>query len=542
MKGGGDVFEVEPSSKVSIMAHSSVYATVAFRPMAIQSYSACFEVIPDSAKGKSLTFELYGEGNLPQVSVTRPVLRNSKGQCCMLFQRLSLHHHQTQILVLANTGTISAMVTLEVTQAASVFDLQPPTSEPGALLKQDSADELLLSPLPTPNPRGPLTLTLGVGESTHLPVKFTPLGVKKYKGELWVSIKDNMFERFPVRMVGEGYEDDLIIDSIRGQTDEERVQEPEEVPDDVEGTKTSSLFSFLALFYAYITYLAATRAIELNFGTLAVSENRQISFRLGNLSESTVKFQWPSVPLLVFQPSVGHIKPKTSKTVYVTFKATKPQALKAQRVVGKVCKILFNRPLARVPDWDDRMKSVQWVTAPPPPPSTTGGLENASLNSIPGSSSTASKPHIPPLKRKVVETEKEPSHQVVEESQRELELAVTGTADFCKYECPVQDIRFRDTLMFQTRAYSFPLRNVGKIRMSYEWALLSQPQSRPNSHTVDERESFLSEQQGKESATQPLPFSVSPLSGTIAPEKEATITIRFTPVTVTETGCFLHCQ
>lgn len=229
-KGGSDsAFDVDPSSKVTIMAHSSIYATVTFRPMAIQSYSACFEAIPDSSKGKPLTFELYGEGNLPQVSVVRPMLRNSKGQCCLLFQRLSLPHHQLQPLTLKNTGSIPATAVLEVIHGEGVFDVQPPALE-GSLSCEDIEWD---SPPHTPRPHGPITLNLAVGEASDCMVKFTPQGVKKYKGELWVSIKDNMFERFPVHMIGEGYEDDISIDSIRGQVEE--AKEPEELTDDMEG-------------------------------------------------------------------------------------------------------------------------------------------------------------------------------------------------------------------------------------------------------------------------------------------------------------------
>lgn len=275
---------------------------------------------------------------------------------------------------------------------------------------------------------------------------------------------------------------------------------------------------------------------------MAVGECRQVTFRLANLSEtSTMKFQWPSsVPSLMFVPSTGHIRPKTSKTITVTFKTTKPQALKAHKVVGKLCKISFPKPLSEVSDWDDRMKSVQWVTASQPAPTpvpTATGLENASLNSIQASSSTTSKPqHNPPLKKKVVETEREPSHHVLEDSHREIELSVTGISDFCKYECPIYEIKFKDTLIYQTRSYSFPLKNTGRIDLHYHWSILMQEQSRPTSYTGD-KESSVTE--GKEEAQ--LPFSLSPMSGTILPDKETDITVRFTPSRIVEARYLIHC-
>jgi hydrocephalus-inducing protein len=292
--------------------------------------------------------------------------------------------------------------------------------------------------------------------------------------------------------------------------------------------------------YHTFSFKIAYRATDIQFGTLAVGESRQITFRLANLSETNViKFQWMSVPTLVFIPTLGHIRPKTSKTITVTFKTSKPQAFKAHKVVGKLCKISFQKPLSEVPDWDDRMKSVQWVIAqpPPPPPQAPTGLENASNNSIPASSSSSSKPAPPsaPLKKKIVETEREPAHQVSDDSQRDVELSITGIADFCKYECPIRDIRFKETLIYQTRSFSFPLKNTGRIDLNYHWTILVQD-SRPPS-CAEDRDSY-SAVDGKDDV---IPFSVSPMSGTIMPDKEIDVTVRFSPQKVMEVHYLIHC-
>ena len=226
--GSDQAFEVEPSSKMSIMPHSFIYAIVTFRPSAIQTYSATFESIPDGSKGKGLVFELQGEGNLPQVSVIRPTLRNSKGHHCLLFQRLSTNHSQTLPLTFKNIGTIPSTVQLEVTTGAHVFQLPSPLEDvPTA---GDTKGELSSTLLP------PTTLHLAAGETGNCLVKFCPQAIEKYKGELLVVIKDNMFERFPVQLVGEGYEDDISIDNIRGQLDEWK-EDVEEVSEDIEGKK-----------------------------------------------------------------------------------------------------------------------------------------------------------------------------------------------------------------------------------------------------------------------------------------------------------------
>ena len=56
-------------------------------------------------------------------------------------------------------------------------------------------------------------------------------------------------------------------------------------------------------------------------------------------------------------------------------------------------------------------------------------------------------------KKRVVETEPEPAYTEVADSQRTVELLISATADFAKYKCGVEAIRFKDTLMFQTRVY-----------------------------------------------------------------------------------------
>ena len=56
-------------------------------------------------------------------------------------------------------------------------------------------------------------------------------------------------------------------------------------------------------------------------------------------------------------------------------------------------------------------------------------------------------------KKKVVETEPEPTFKEVEETARTVDLLVSVNADNSKYKCKVDNINFRDTLMFQTRIY-----------------------------------------------------------------------------------------
>ena len=97
----------------------------------------------------------------------------------------------------------------------------------------------------------------------------------------------------------------------------------------------------------------------------------------------------------------------------------------------------------QISDWDDRIRTVKWVDVPmsPATDSGTGG----------GTKTATTTPR--PAKRKVVETEPEPPNSEVPDSVRNVEMLVNATADYSKYKCKVEQIHFKETLMFQTRVY-----------------------------------------------------------------------------------------
>jgi len=81
----------------------------------VQAYSAIFdasiETVPQNQpKGRSLTFELWGEGNLPHIVVAKPTLRNKRGQPVLVFQRCLVGRTQTLPVVIVNDGTLTCKV------------------------------------------------------------------------------------------------------------------------------------------------------------------------------------------------------------------------------------------------------------------------------------------------------------------------------------------------------------------------------------------------------------------------------------------------
>ena len=72
-------------------------------------------------------------------------------------------------------------------------------------------------------------------------------------------------------------------------------------------------------------------------------------------------YNWPLFSI----PQVGHLHPGRSKELTVTFQTSEPAELKEHEVPCKLIRITFEKPLADVADWDDRIRSVKWVDVVP---------------------------------------------------------------------------------------------------------------------------------------------------------------------------------
>ena len=325
----------------------------------VQSYSAVFEAIPDGTRGRGLSFELQGEGNLPQVAVIKPSLRNTRGLPLLLFRRLLVHQSQRLGVTLRNTGTMPATVHIETFSGGQHFTVCPPPEEE-TLSEEDTREEEkdgreATSEVETSQPSKhanknapPVTVKLAAEEEKEFMVVFQPHVTKKFQGELHLRIVDNQFENVSVQLVGEGYEEEVCIGNIRGEPVPE--EEGKQLTEEVEGRYcVSSTHRHTSNLSPLSTHTPAARENHLHFGHFAVGETRQLIFALTNHSPSTaIRFQWPSLPNLTFTPSTGHLHPSTSKDITVTFKASRPQSLTAQRVFGKLWKIIFSQPLSQV--------------------------------------------------------------------------------------------------------------------------------------------------------------------------------------------------
>lgn len=82
------------------------------------------------------------------------------------------------------------------------------------------------------------------------------------------------------------------------------------------------------------------------------------------------------------------------------------------------------------------MRTVTWVDVTPDEDPSTG---------------TRKVPR--PAKKKIIEVENEPPYTALENSTKDVELLLSAVCDYAKYRCKVENIHFKDTLMFQSRVY-----------------------------------------------------------------------------------------
>ncbi|KAG8523663.1 Hydrocephalus-inducing protein, partial [Galemys pyrenaicus] len=548
-----DIFDVEPN-KMCVPSHSHAFATVTFTPQTMQNYQCIFEAmleglprysspgprprpgcrpysravwflpLADSlhlpapcsnlAKNRNLVFDIVGEGNLPRVTVVRPILRNQQGNPMLLFKKLLLGHSDKLPLLLKNGGTIPTQLRVDLQDQLGVFSLKgmPTTSyiyiieenNPEAKAKKAHTASLVISP----------------GATAEFDVHFQPQKVGRVTGIIHLSVVNNQYEETFVHLVGEGYEDDITLDNIHGLV----TSANQEIPDVTETSEEGNVEDLVA----------ASMVDHINFGDCHVGNSYNVSFTLTNHSQANViRFEWPLLATVLFSPQMGHLHPGCSKDTVVTVKSDIPISLKKMWVKCRLSKIMFQAPADQVPDWDDRMRTVKWVDMPRTTPGTFT------------------------MKRKVIETDPEPAHSVLEENYQDLRLQISANVNFASYQCQTRDVHFKETLVYQTRIFELDLVNSGSVQL--EFNCVSEETARAVSFAMPESQgssqklqlsvqgtlhtgSTLDSTTEHWTETPTLPFSVEPSSGIVPVGKTQKLKVKFSPLEVGEFECNLFCQ
>ncbi|KAM9376112.1 hydrocephalus-inducing protein-like [Pholidichthys leucotaenia] len=469
-----EVFHLSPST-LTIPNQSHAFTVVTFTPQTKQLYSAVFEAtvegltrLTPAVKSKVLDFDLVGEGTLPSVCVLHPALRNNEGNPMLHNRRVLVGRRDTLPLVLLNDGDVPAQVQIDMLDEHRVFtikavpssicstihstELEPETrfmktvyynpAHPGSFggverLRKGLQDETgekvgvkrvkkFLSEQDAYTLHKPACehqmvhraiLSLNVNETVEFEVSFCSDKSLQVKAKISVQVKDNPYSNATVEVTAEAYQEIVTIDNIRTPSqgiDHERDQE-----DNYE---------------------------VLNFGDCHVNCLYQESFTMTNHSSSqVVRFEWPSLdPHVTFLPQVGHLHAGCTKEVTVTFSSSEPVTLSNQPMGCKLCQVEFQQPIEQVADWDDQQKTVQRLD----------------------SSQDAS------VKDKVINVDPEPFCSVVEGSQFEMDLRISAVCNYAMFSCDTATIRFKDTMLYQTRLQQLQIINKGSVKMEYTWQVL----------------------------------------------------------------------
>lgn len=207
---------------------------------------------PSQARGKGLSFELQGEGNLPQVSVLKPQSISSEhGHYMLLFRRLLLGEKEVQSIVIGNTGTVSAGVTIHLENHEQQQQQQQEETEDNeeavfGILYSDvdeSGDDCVYTSLP-------LSFEVPLQGKKELTVSFRPQSIRTYKKKLVIDVEGNQFETMTVSLIGEGYQDDIVVHNIRGPSGS--IDTIPELAGDVEGTCTCTVHYYMCTYIVHV--------------------------------------------------------------------------------------------------------------------------------------------------------------------------------------------------------------------------------------------------------------------------------------------------
>lgn len=213
-----------------------------------------------------------------------------------------------------------------------------------------------------------------------------------------------------------------------------------------------------------------------------------------------MSYSFPAHPAVTFHPRAGHLRPNSSRDITVTFLSTIPVSLVATPLPCSISQISMAAVTGEDKDipsllWDSNARTVEWI------------VEEDSNGRL--------------LKRDTIVPCVEPIHVVLDGTSKDMPLFCSVTTAYSLFQCSQTEICFDDTLLFQRRTASFPLKNIGLARFEYTFTLVDDALDTP--HTC-------------------VPFHVEPVSGVLLPAEEIVVVVTFAPLEDKHFAALLSCK
>ncbi|CAK4295658.1 unnamed protein product [Aphanomyces euteiches] len=356
------IFTVQPSVW-DIPPHEHRYVNVYFKPTSMRMYHALFTATVD-------------DGADPTCSLLKFDVRGEGTMPCVTIEKPTSRDANGSLML--SYGRVRVGKSKEMPLVVRNDGIVPAT----VLFSMPSSSNFSFSDCNN-------SVTLQPKASQTFQITFKPLKVHEEpcSANLKLCVQYNQFEETIVKLSGQGYRDFVVFEELK----EEDALHFEDVNLDGDVTKPE-----------------------------------EISFVLSNYSADVVRFTWPVHPHIKFLPSVGHLFPKSQKSIRASFlPATSPVSI--QEKIGLQLQKIKRTELT---DWDDGMKiaSSDQVASTPEPTFEPDGNLNP------------------------------------------LTLQVTAIADRADYVCDVHTIAFKKTFMFQSCTYKIIIKNPSSIRLGYSWS------------------------------------------------------------------------
>ena len=342
--------------------------------------------------------------------------------------------------------------------------------------------------------------TISAKTSATFNIEFKPKDPGQKRWEIIAKTHDNPYENPKIVVVGEGYQEQIIFDGL-----------PNDLTD------------------------------EINFGDCVVNTEKKLTFKAKNNSNTAIRFNW-EIPNSHFTmvPNIGHLPVNGLKWITCIFKSSSTVTYKDLQLACQIQGITRDK----FSDWDSSMTTQKFVTKTEydwfmkkqeeeerrrkeeeeetaknkkagkkePKKPTKGVTSNEDLDNV--------MPPITPGEEANMRLDipiQEPSYQPIEKTEKSVLLKANAVADYVQYECDTKEIHFASTLMFTSRTYTFNLKNTSAIQMNYTCKIVSAETGAYDSGY----------------------YHVNPKSGTINPNCDEPVTIKFSPKEVEETNARL---